>query len=53
MTSSNESIVYVNEFFDLVGPETEILDPFKIGSNLLHNFYGILNSNASNHLTVV
>ncbi len=35
MTSSGENIVYVNEFVDLVGPETEMLGPVKDGGRIV------------------
>jgi hypothetical protein len=34
MTSSSENIVYVNEFVDLVGPETDMLGPVKDGGEI-------------------
>ena len=35
MTSSSENIVYVNEFVDLVGPETDMLGPVKDGGQIV------------------
>ena len=35
MTSSGENIVYVNEFVDLIGPETEMLGPVKDGGRIV------------------
>jgi len=35
MTSSSENIVYVNEFVDLVGPETDMLGPVKDGGRIV------------------
>jgi acetamidase/formamidase len=35
MTSSSENIVYVNEFVDLVGPETDMIGPVKDGGQIV------------------
>ncbi len=35
MKKSIENIVYVNEFVDLVGPETEMLGPVKDGGRIV------------------
>jgi len=35
MSSSSENIVYVNEFVDLVGPETDMLGPVKDGGQIV------------------
>ena len=35
MSSSSENIVYVNEFVDLVGPETDMLGPVKDGGRIV------------------
>ena len=35
MTLSSEDTVYVSEFVDLVGPETEMLGPVKDGGRIV------------------
>ena len=35
MKKSGENIVYVSEFVDLVGPETEMLGPVKDGGRIV------------------